>query len=440
MDFIIVYERKQRELENAVLLKIELEKRGFSCGVFQYYEAFRFNLLNINPPKIILVPHLYNTRNINRTFSRFGRSNHLVNLQYEQVLSEKWEKLGHHNPKGEAKKAHHICWGQKTKNRLINAGIQEENIKVLGALHLDLLREEYRINQKKKREEYAKQFNLDPQKDWVLFLSSFTYAEITDKRLKLNEMVAGTSLSSFREIHTKSRNKLIVWFSKILEKDKENIFIYRPHPDELSLDPIVSLEKKYDNFKIIREYAVKNWIELSDRIYSWYSTSVVEAHFLDKPYSILRPEVLPDNFDSVLLRHASFITTYEDFEKDYFIEKKIRFKAIENNYIFSYYENDDNFPAFMKYCNFLENLLNKKKSEFNLKTIDSIKGKILSFFVLFVYTLYSLLNINLDKYKSNIVKRNFFIEWFIEFDNQIASDQEKQEIENRIKKIIGKKC
>lgn len=37
MDFIIIYERKIRELENALLLKLELEKRGYLCGVYQYY-------------------------------------------------------------------------------------------------------------------------------------------------------------------------------------------------------------------------------------------------------------------------------------------------------------------------------------------------------------------------------------------------------------------
>ena len=324
MDFIIIYERKQRELENVILLKIELENRGYTVDIAQYYEGSKFNIFNKNPPKIILVPHLYGNSNIYRTFSRYGKCNHLVNLQFEQVLSEKWEKLGHHDPQDEAKKAIHMCWGTKVKERLLKKGISSKNLKVLGAPHLDLLRKEYRNDIINLRNVFSDMFKLDNKKRWTLFLSSFSYADISDSRLKMNESAANTNLESFREIHTTSRNKIIDWLTKILEKDTNNIIIYRPHPDELNLVSVEKLEKKYYNFRIIRHSAVKDWIEVANNIYSWYSTSVVEAHFLDKPYSILRPVVLPKSFDSVLLRHAYFITEYSEFEKDYFKDDRKR--------------------------------------------------------------------------------------------------------------------
>jgi surface carbohydrate biosynthesis protein len=307
MDFLIVYERKNRELENAILLKLELERRGYSCDIAQYYDASMFDVFNRNPPKVVLTPHLYETSNVIRTLSRFGRANHIVNLQYEQVLSEKWERLGHHNPKGEATKAFHICWGSKTAERLLNAGIPEDNIKVLGALQLDLLRKEYRRTTHDAKVDLSVKYNLPQQSQWKLFLSSFTYADIDEDRLKMNESVAGTKLSSFVDIHTKSRDEILDWFDKVLQQDRESIFIYRPHPDELSLDKVVELSKKYHNFRIINEGAAKIWIEGSDHILSWYSTTVVESHALDKSYSILRPFELPGDFDSVLLKNGSFV-------------------------------------------------------------------------------------------------------------------------------------
>ncbi len=52
MDVLIIYERKQRELDNSVLLKIELERRGLSCDIVQFYEADKFDLLNAHCPKV----------------------------------------------------------------------------------------------------------------------------------------------------------------------------------------------------------------------------------------------------------------------------------------------------------------------------------------------------------------------------------------------------
>ncbi|PHS33944.1 MAG: hypothetical protein COA92_02565 [Sulfurovum sp.] len=439
MDFIIVYERKQRELENDTLLKIELEKRGYTCKIVQYYEGNHFNIFNINPPKVILVPHLYGDANIYRTFSRFGRANHIVNLQYEQVLSKKWEKLGHHDPKEQAMQAIHICWGEKTKERLMNAGVSSEKLKVLGAPHLDLLRKEYRNLPSERKKHFSEKYNLTFSKKWVLFLSSFTYANISDSRLSMNEASAGIKLSDFREIHTNSRNEILNWFSYILEKDTENIFIYRPHPDELMLDPVVKLEKKFLNFKIIRDEPVKQWINASDVIYSWYSTSVVEAHFLDKPYAILRPKVLPDTFDSVLLKHANFITDYSKFEEDYFKDNKNRKTAIDDHHVNQYYLIDTHCSSFIKYVDLLETLHKTKKQMFSLPIHQRILATIKTISAKLVYILYKYQNINLNKYRDNSsLKRNFFIEWFIEMDNQIVSGNEKKEIESRLKVILKK--
>ena len=194
----------------------------------------------------------------------------------------------------------------------------------------------------------------------------------------MNEANAGANLKSFPKIHTGSRDKILDWFKKILEKDSENIFIYRPHPDELEFDSVLKLEKQYPHFRVIRHSAVKEWIEVSDNIYSWYSTSVVEAHFLDKPYAILRPIKLPDSFDSVLLKHAKFITKYDEFEKDYFKDDLERSTAIDDFHINQYYQIDKARPAYMKYCDFLEDAYSSKKQHFNL----NIKNKAYQFILI----------------------------------------------------------
>lgn len=438
MDVVIIYERKLRELENAILLKLELEKRGITCAVRQFYEVDSIKLNNYISPKVILAPHLYVSKSIPRIYSRFGKSNYIINLQYEQVLSKKWEKLGHHNPKDEAEKAFHICWGEKTRDRLIDSGIEEKNVKVLGALHLDLLREEFREKYFESKNLLSKKYNIPVEKKWTLFISSFTYADITDERLKMNESVANTKLDSFVPLHTDSRDKILSWFENILLKDTKNILIYRPHPDELSLDKVQDMERKYKNFYIIRDGSVKNWISTCDKIYSWYSTSVVESHYLDKEYSILRPFELPSDFDSVLLKHARFINTYDSFEEDYFSLNSNLQLPIENHLINQYYSYDYLKPSFELYADFIEKLYNGEgKQAFIINPIMRFKAKFTTISVWIVYRLYKMSNIDLNKYRSQR-KNNFLISWFIEMDNQIATDKEKNEIENRLRKVLNR--
>lgn len=436
MDFIIIYERKIRELENALLLKLELEKRGYLCGVYQYYEGIKYNILNNNSPKVILIPHLYNERDIYRNFAKFGSAEHLVNLQYEQVLSERWERVGHHNPKGEAKNAVHVCWGTKTRDRLKEAGVPINNIKVLGALQLDLLRKEYRKKSAYVKKELGQAFKLDVTKRWTLFISSFTYADISEDRLKMNESVANVDLGNFVKLHTNSRNQILDWLKKILGQDKDNLIIYRPHPDELNLNKVIELEKTYLNFKIIREQPVKVWIESSDNIYSWYSTSIVESHFLDKPYSILRPIELPNDFDSVLLKHAQFITEYNKFEQDFIKDDSTREMPIDDSYIRQYYQVDDSYPSYKKYCDMLEEVYKSDtKQSYNIKLIDKITSKIKTLAVIVINIIYKISKLDLEKYKRRN-KNGFLISWLIEMDNQIASDAEKKKIEEKLKKTV----
>ena len=437
MDVLIVYERKQRELENAILMQIELESRGYSCNVVQFYEASKFNLLNINPPKVILTPHLYNTKSVYRNFARFGHAQYLVNLQYEQVLSKKWEALGAHTPKGHAQDFFHICWGDEVVSRLIEGGVPDYNIKVIAPLHLDLLRSEYRPCKSKLRDDLARNYGLESTRKWVLFLSSFTYADIELNRLKMNEAAAGTDLSDFPEIHTKSRDELLRWFSGVLEKDTESLFIYRPHPDELNLVNVLKLENNFPNFRVIRERAVKDWIQVSDNIYTWYSTSVVESHFLDKPYSILRPYSLPASFDSVLLKYGDFITSYSQFESDYFLLDEQRSFAISDEHIKKYYKVDEVSPSFKKMGDFVESLLineDTSKFYFDIKLYLVAKLKSLIIYPVFMF----------NKLKSGAPILNqkrgngLFSQISKEIVGQVASKQEKEKIENRLKAQIRK--
>lgn len=426
MDVLIVYERKQRELDNSVLLKIELEQRGLSCEIVQFYEADKFNLLNRYSPKVIVVPHLYNTESYYRTLARFGHASHIVNMQYEQVLSKKWEDLGAHTPKGDARKGIHICWGSNVAERLLSSGVSEENIEIISPLHLDLLRSSFlEVGIKNS---LGSRFDIDSSKHWTVFLSSFTYADIDDNRLNMNESAAGIALSEFPIIHSRSRNEILNWFRSALELNSETILIYRPHPDELSLDVVNLLEVEFDNFFVIRDLPVKDWIQASDSIYTWYSTSIVEAHFMGKPYSILRPFDLPDDFDSVLLKNGSFLKKKDDFLSEY-LDGGPKSTAIDDVFMKKYYSVDSRYAKDLL-ADVICNLMSREGSS----NINITSLYIISFFkslaIIPVYLLSKILSKNI------FGNRSLYGLIFTEIKNQILGLDEKKAVEARLLQVL----
>jgi len=423
MDFIIVYERLNREYQNAVLLKVELERRGYSCLITQYYQAENFFKTYLGENHIILVPNMYIGKNIYRTVSRFGKPKCIVNLQYEQVLSEKWEKLGHHNPRGDAKYCQHICWGKKTENRLIESGVPSANVHTLGAIQLDLLRQEFREPRDVLRNRACKRYGFPVDGKVSLFLSSFTYADITPSRLLMNENAAGVKLDSFVDIHTKSRCEVVDWLEKYLNDFPDTKLIYRPHPDELSLDIVKDLENRYENFVICSEGAAKEWIEISDFVISWYSTTVVETHLLDIPYVILRPFTLPQDFDSVLLKKGMFVKSYSELKKiNSEVYSGANVKSLKDQDIFDYYEISDNKPAYIRYADFLVDLkCSHSEFLFDYSLPKLLSARVNTFFVSIVYLLYKIMT---TLFGSNFYKnkKGWFYSWMNEFNNQIRTE------------------
>lgn len=438
-NILIAYERKNRELENSVLLKLELEKRGHQCTLAQYFEADKFRGKSIGRPDLLVVPHLYYSKSVSRNMLRFGLAKHILNMQYEQVLSEKWENLGHHNPKGLATQATHVCWGPATAERMRSVGVPEENAPVVGAVQLDLLRREYLDDIAEMRARLSTLYGLDAKKRWVLFLSSFTYADIAPDRLAMNEAAAGIPLDSFVPIYSNSRNELLRWFEKVLQKDEDVEFIYRPHPDELNLNPVNRLKEKFNNLKVIPNGPAKTWIQASDIIFSWYSTTVVESHVLGKPYSILRPYPLSKEFDSVLLKHGIFIENYRDFEARYFQQSAEPKFAIDSKFIELYYSIDPEKPSFIKTVDLIERLLDKP-AEFNFKF--SLRERIGNFskmmMIRAIYFLWRRWKGDLDQYRSGI-NNGFFIRWLLEMDAQIATEQEIVQLTQRLRSLVGER-
>lgn len=371
-DVLIVYEHRIREIENAALLAVELTKRGYSVRIANIYSPN----LYYSEAKVVIVPHLYNNYQLNAFCNNFKHNNqHIIDLQYEQVLNDAGED-GIHNPKGEAVKAHHIAWGKAQADRYIKYGIQPSHIHITGCISMDLYRPEF-SDYFKSKNEIGNEFGLDSKLEWVLFISSFAYANRTEEELGQYEK-SNPFAREFAAISDKSCEQIATWLKRAAHDNLDKEFIYRPHPAEKNTILFKRIEQECKNFHVIGNYSMRQWAHSCDRIYNWFSTSVVDVYFANKKCFILRPIEIPENLELTILKGAYIITDYDQFIislNDPEPTFPTSFEAIEY-----FYGKNDNKLAYIQIADLCTNMINGviskqefryKKREFSFKQLFS---------------------------------------------------------------------
>lgn len=358
VDIVIRYEHKVRELESIMLIRMEMERRGYSVAFtanYDYKSTIRYN------PKLIVSPAIYWEDTLLSDLKEYGLKRKIANLLWEQLIGIKEEESINcsHNITGAGQKAIAFCWGQRTQSRLVKAGMPIKNTKVVGQINTDFLRGPLSATIMTK-EQLAMQFGLNKNARWNLFVSSFAYCELDELQKELIIKVCGEKyLNEFTEISNISRIEILKWFEEVLNYYPNDIFIYRPHPDEAKKSVVLKdLELKYKNFFVISELAVKHWVNASDMIYNWYSTGIVDAIILNKPYRILRPIVIPKEYDYRLFYNAVHIKSLSEFKEDY---PSLEIKDIVDKKLYSEYYYIPERYVYKEICDTLEDMLNTRK-------------------------------------------------------------------------------
>lgn len=318
---IIVYELFNREYDNALLLKVFFEKKGFEVSII--YKLDLVSLQYSKEPKIVFIPNCYNSDNFDWYYHILNGPKYLLfDLQYEQSLSNDTHNIEFHIPKGKAKDIVHLCWGERYRSILLGHGIDPQNAYVSGAIHLDFLRpgfEEYWEN----RDLLANQHDIPIQKKWNLYISSFSAAENPISKNGIATDLGNEYAEYFSNFSTESRKETIQWFKDILKIEDDNIYIYRKHPAEILSQDIFKLRETYPKkFFVIDSYNIKQWIIISDRVFTWYSTAVVECYASMKPFHILRPVTIDNKYEVQMYEGGHFITNFNDFERVLHSSKK----------------------------------------------------------------------------------------------------------------------
>lgn len=357
-DFLINYEHKARELDSVCLIKAELERRGYTVDLSCPYDEDRIRQVQRRNAEVVLASALYNDSCLHYfVYSLAGFCRKVVNLQWEQSLTNQDESdpSFYQNPKEHAKEALHLCWGEEAKNRLLRAGVSSDNAVVVGPVQMDTLRPEFNDFYFDKND-IGQQFGLDVTKDWVLFISSFTFVNMTDEEYSNELNCMGPRLDDFRHLSIISKQEIINWLKLAINKYPEKLFIYRPHPSENGDESLLEIEAKHQNFRIVKDLSVKQWIKCSDKILTWYSTSAAEVFFSGKSCSILRPVEIPYEWEVSIYRNARMISKVESFLQDLEINEGPF--PLDAALIYSYYQVQDATPAYMRICDVLERVLN----------------------------------------------------------------------------------
>lgn len=359
IDFLIRYEVKARELESIMLLKLELERRGYTVGLVGNYEQ-RFDF----EPKVLIVPACYNTGNIMYEICKY-KIRKIANLQWEQVFVSHNED----NPEsrlnvyGYGRKILHLLWGERSRIRLRNSGQNISHTEITGCVNTDLIRDKFKKLLLTKKE-LADRYNLDVNKKWCLFVSSFSFCNLSPLQINLVKQELGVDYYNyFKKLSDDSRNSIVQWFQKALNDHPDTIIIYRPHPEEQNDQQLIKMAQDYPNFYVIFDLAMKHWVNACDKIYNWDSTGQVDVMLLRKPYRFLRPIKIKEEFDYKLFIGIDSIKNEQAFLNDF---SNMEYKEIIDKNLFdSYYYIPQNY-IYQNMCDILEQMLKTDKYDIKL--------------------------------------------------------------------------
>ena len=355
MNYTLIYELVNREYNNVLLLKTELERRGHSVEILCKDQDIRLK----HKKSIVLLPNSSHEEDINAYRYNFNlKNNTLVIYPCEQVINGKLSEDFDYSEKNPLRDIPILCWGEEYHELMKSVGMNSDKLYKTGAIQLDYCRKEFQSFYAP-RQEIAEKYNLPIEKKWLLFISDFTlsddkYADMLKKSPACNSDEIIVAKAYEEEVQT----IILDWFEQLLLDDEEYVIIYRKHPTEVKIKRIYEIEKKYpQRFLEISELNIKQWIAVCDKITNYNSTATIESTVFGKPVLLLRPKEFPK--ESGMKEYGFFknyphINTYQLFFERLKKSNEEDINIILNN-IKQFYDIDQR-PAFMRVADALEEI------------------------------------------------------------------------------------
>lgn len=388
LDFLILYEHVVREYESILLLQAELKRRGYTAEIHQLLGRKKLKYFTWKKPRVVVGSCMYDNEAINsHVYNNAGKCNKVVNLHWEQMLSDTQEEEPWFNFNGNAKKCVQTCWGAATQKRLMAHGIEEKNAPVTGAIMMDFLRPEFEGYFLPKKQ-LCQKYGLDENKRLLLYISSFGYASMDEAEVKQLSEMAGTDFTDFARVNRESMSATLGWIEKYLKANPDAQLVYRRHPSEWDSPELNRLSRECPGFHVIFEDSVKQWITAADNIFIWMSTAIAEVYFARKGCTVVRPQPVPHEFDPVIYKNCAAAQTYEEFEKaanGENVDFPIKAEMIES------YFDDGDIPAYKRMADLLEDVYKKPPRDIPFSEGFTPRFNALKFFALIgVHILFAL--------------------------------------------------
>ena len=359
LDFLFIYEHKVRELENLCLMKYELDRRGYKTKIIHIEDAEALKAMRpIYHAKVVVTMACYQNSSIEWHTKNFVKFDKIIDLQWENIVfpMDERDTKAYKNYSGVAKDVVRVSWGEMNRKRMLEvAKMDPKKVKLIGHVGMDFLREELKGYYRSK-EDVLNEYHIPADKKIFLFISPYFSDFHTEEYLvEMCKRFGEGWRYYYKDCMLPSKAVILDWISRICEQRDDVVFIYRPHPGEESAKA-EEMMKKYKNFRVIGTLSVKQWILISDKIYTGNSSTFVEAFFGRKMCYLLFPVPVPADYELAFLKDADKITEYEDFEKTTQDEDTRPFPVSEK-LIDEVYTIDWEKPSYVKFADMAEEVI-----------------------------------------------------------------------------------
>ncbi len=304
MKILWLIEHSARELDVACAVKSLMEKEfGAEVIIKHLFNDLAEVIALKSQPDLIALPYFYSAED-------FGMKEIIKRFPDSVIFNMAWEEIfykGHINikaPKGEFafNRVMHHAWGSFFRDYLQDAGVKSSQIIVNGNPSLQLNRPPYNSIYES-RKAIAEKFDLNISDKWILVPDNYVWAFADSGLLKLKSRHGGSveQMLSIKEYCRNCLREVLRWFSALAEEDGITV-IYRPKP-AVSLDEFrefaeTEVKGGTRRIRFIKDLDVKQWISVSDMVFSSFSTTLMDAAVAGKPVYMLEPLPVPEFFVS----------------------------------------------------------------------------------------------------------------------------------------------